>query len=87
MPERTYTLDEIDQMRYAVRESMMIKHGEGEYACYVSHHTPEEIEARLRTYMAAGIDPEELTKGRRWLEPIQMTRVPFPSPRFPKDEL
>ena len=51
MIERSYTVKEIDRMREAVGNIIVWKHGRsyGEYA-----------EICLRTYMMAGISPEEL---------------------------
>lgn len=54
---RQYSIEEIDQMRNAIRWS----YGSGSY------YEPErqaEVERTLRTYMMAGIDPEEVRKKR-----------------------
>jgi hypothetical protein len=53
---RSYTLDEIDRMREAIRWL---------YPKGISYEPAErnaDIENRIRTYMAAGIFPEELEK-------------------------
>ena len=51
---RNYTLDEIDSMRQSIEWS---------YPCGVPFYQEQrtkEIEERIRTYMAAGIEPKEL---------------------------
>lgn len=63
--QRAYTLGEIDRMRVAVAKAMT-----AEYQAYiiqqtglttiVSHPLNSDVEDRLRTYLAAGITPEEL---------------------------
>lgn len=51
MPERKYSVAEIDRMRDAVH-TLCTPVGVG--------HRPVEVEERLRTYMLNGTDPEEL---------------------------
>jgi len=63
MNERRYNLDDIDEMRRAI---CILHGGRDKVAC----------EEELRTYMLAGIDPDELHKKgqeyfKRWLESEQ----------------
>lgn len=56
--QRAYTVDEVDRMRKAISWS---------YPDGVSYYPAEraaDIENRIRTYMAAGVSPEELERKR-----------------------
>lgn len=53
---RTYTIAEIDDMRMSVRYMLRPTPG----TPYYSAELDETIERRLRTYMIAGVSPEEL---------------------------
>lgn len=55
MPERAYTISEIDRMREALRWILTPLN-----RCYFAEDVERQIEGQLRTYMAAGIEPEEL---------------------------
>jgi hypothetical protein len=58
---RKYSLAEIDKMRSALNIILIRPN-----SCYDSAVAKETIERRLRTYLLAGIDPEELfEKARR----------------------
>lgn len=68
MPERAYTVAEIDRMRSAVEHTFLfgnkisdMKSGALMQSCmYHGSEKDVAVEARLRTYMLAGIEPEEL---------------------------
>lgn len=77
MPERAYTVAEIDRMREAVRQRMPMRlaavsisaSGHIVYKNFTRERdtlyqavppNPAEVEDRLRTYMLAGVSPEEL---------------------------
>ncbi len=67
MTARKYSIDEIDAMRktlthYGSPEGMYCNYiHENGTACYsISSLTSDEVENRLRTYMLAGTDPDEL---------------------------
>jgi hypothetical protein len=56
---RAYTLDEIDRMRAAMKELQYPPCPVAMGRCSPAF-TADELESRLRTYMAAGIPPEDL---------------------------
>ncbi len=53
---RKYSVDEIDRMRDALEEVASNRN----FYLHQAAVKPETIEARLRTYMVNGTDPEEL---------------------------
>lgn len=55
--QRSYTLSEIDHMRKAI-EWGIIPPGQ----CYYPADKTAQVEDRLRTYLASGIEPEEVVK-------------------------
>jgi hypothetical protein len=62
MTERAYTLKEVDQMRRAVfasRDSWEV-HSNPEYQQQYERRRDREVEDQLRTYLLAGVDPQEL---------------------------
>lgn len=69
MPERAYTVAEIDRMRAVIHNRMKRPSDRMEDA---SGHTyfiqyaadPAKVEDQLRTYMLAGVSPEELDATR-----------------------
>lgn len=68
MKERSYTVAEIDQMREAVEHQRLFgrkiserKFGAPQISgCYMPEEKTKCVEEMLRTYMLAGIEPEEL---------------------------
>jgi hypothetical protein len=54
MPDRKYSIQEIDRMRQCIRYS----YPSG--VPYYEHERAADIENRLRTYMLNGTDPKEL---------------------------
>lgn len=58
MTERKYSISEIDKMRGAVR----LKLQPGPMQPYNGAELSARVEDRLRTYMLAGVDPDELVK-------------------------
>jgi hypothetical protein len=60
MPERKYSITEIDRMRSAVYELMVGPHRRDRAYTFTP---PDEkhVEERLRTYMSNGTDPAELS--------------------------
>lgn len=80
MTARKYSIDEIDRMREALRRhgahesiSCYYSNDDGSAAYSIGSLSSEEVEARLRTYMIAGIDPDELerTFARRYDQAIE----------------
>jgi hypothetical protein len=62
MTERAYTLKEIDQMRrniLATRTSWEV-HSNPEYQQQYERRRDREVEDKLRSYLLAGVDPQEL---------------------------
>lgn len=66
---RSYTVKEIDKMRDAIEFRWLYgkskkEFGDNNYCLYSRTYDPEDktkiIEERLRTYMLAGINPEDL---------------------------
>lgn len=67
MPERAYTVAEIDRMRDAVEHRLVFGYSIGDphsgvmtSASYNGERMAKCVEERLRTYMLAGIEPEDL---------------------------
>lgn len=58
MTERKYSISEIDKMRGAVR----LKLQPGPMQPYNDAELSARVEDQLRTYMMAGVDPDELVK-------------------------
>ena len=68
MPERAYTVAEIDRMREAVEHRCIWGCSIGDARQNTMSRTYNEVELikrveeRLRTYMLAGVEPEELER-------------------------
>lgn len=62
MSERAYTLKEVDRMRKAVFASKTSweVHSNPEYQQRYEQRRDREVEDKLRTYLSAGVDPQEL---------------------------
>jgi hypothetical protein len=60
--EHRYTVNEIDRMRAAVRQMLSVTVWRSAYSGEARYHPPEEVEMHVRTYMLAGIRPEEVEK-------------------------
>jgi len=65
MGERSYTVAEIDRMRSAVHALLMPKHG----SQFDYSNLEEKVELRLRTYLEAGISPDDLADHVRTVRP------------------
>jgi hypothetical protein len=62
MVERAYTIKEIDQMRRNILATRMSweAHSNPEYQRQYEQRRDREVEDKLRSYLLAGIDPQEL---------------------------
>jgi hypothetical protein len=65
MPERKYSVTEIDRMRKAIRHQFPLSYGGavGEPLRLETKYDAH-VEDRLRTYMMNGTDPDELDGGK-----------------------
>jgi hypothetical protein len=64
MPERTYSVKDIDRMREAVRVDLIYGYNNNLYP-HMEKVSVQAVEERLRTYMIAGIDPAALEENVR----------------------
>jgi hypothetical protein len=66
MQAHAYTLDDIDRMRKIVHDAVFyencMKGSDGIYLCPFPPSMAAMVEDRLRTYIAAGITPEDLER-------------------------
>lgn len=66
MPDRKYSVSEIDRMRRAIFEMRLLPYG--------GDSIQQIIEERLRTYMLNGTDPEELEAEAMSISAIRKAR-------------